>query len=532
MAWVFVRLKTRLLLNGLRRQGWRIILVVLGGVYAIPLAGVGFALLASTSADSADGPTISVLVGTALVLGWTTIPLLGLGSDGALDPIRLTLLPLSRRQLMTGLLAAAFVGIGSAMTGVTLIGAVVGFAPGGPGAALVVLAAVGQLLVCVCASRAVLAWLSSALRSRRGRDLRVIVVALVALAPQAVRIMVVRRGGNNLAQYRGVADVAGWLPTALPMRAMAAAGRGHLVTSATELATSAIVIVALVWWWAASLDRMLTTAEALPGGRPTPRDSTAEPLFGAVFAWLPRTRAGAVAAREFRTTWRDPRRRVQLVTSALLPFLVLAGFLTRGVAHRTGLVYSALLIIGLAGGGRGYNQIGFDGRAWWLHEACGADYSSDLRGKNVALALTTLPVVVLAAGILAALTGGWLAFVAVVLMALGLEGVQLAIGNVLSVRAPWSVPQSSTNLWATGTGQGCLVGMLGLAGLAVQAILALPFVIVAIATKTPAARIVTGMATIPYGFGIWILGTRWAVRLGANRGAEILAAVSGDQAPA
>ena len=530
MAWVFVRLKTRLVLNGLRGQRSRIILLIIGALCGLWFGAIGFILLATTAGDSASGPTVAILLGTALTLAWVTFPLLGFGSDASLDPIRLSLLPLSRRQLMAGLLAAACAGIGAIVTAIALLGAVVGFAPAGPGAALVVVAAVGQLLLCLSASNSVLAWLSSALRSRRGRDVRVILVALLVLVPQSLRFVAVRHRRYKLSDLHGVANVAGWLPTALPMRAMVAAARGHLLTSAAELAVSAIVIVGLVRWWAASLDRIMTTAEASAVGPTHRRITSGDPLFGTAFTWLPRVRFGAVAARELRTTWRDPRRRVQLVTGALLPLVVMASFLSRGTAHRAGVIYAALLVIALPGGARSANQIGFDGSAWWLHEACGADLASDLRGKNLALALTTVPTAVVAACVLAALTSAWSELLPVMLMAIGLEGVQLGIGNVLSVRAPWQVPQSASNMWGTSSGQGCLVGLLGLAGLAVQGLLALPFIVAVVAQHTATAHLVAGLVAVPYGYAIWSRASGWAVRAGTERGPEILAAVSAGHA--
>lgn len=536
MAWVFVRLKARLLANGLRGGGRRVLGTVLAAVYGAGLAVAGFAILAAAGNRPADGAVLAMLFGAALAVGWAVVPLLGFGSDETLDPARLELLPLSRRDLIVGLLAASLIGIGPVATLVALMGAVVGFAPLGPGAVLVAAAALLQLILCVTLARAVVTALSAVLRSRRGRDVRVILVALVALLPQLLRFVFIPAHAT-LGGLRPVANVVGWLPIALPMRALVAAGRGRVLVALGELVLSAAAVFALGWWWARSLDRMATAPEA-PAPRRVARspdgdhqarsldgDQQADPLFGALLGWLPRNRAGAVAAREVRVSWRDPRRRVQIISTVLFPFFVMAGILARGVSHRPALVYAALLTIAL-GGARANNQLGMDGRAWWVHEASGADWISDLRGKNISLAFTSVPVAVVTAIILAALSGGWSQLLPVVLLAVALCGVELAIGNVVSIRAPWPVPSSRSNAWATTSGQGCLVGLISLLALLVLGVLSLPSLIAVALVPSAPGRVIIGLVSVVYGFGLWRLGSAVAVRDAGRRGPELLAVLS------
>lgn len=527
MAWVFVRLKARLVINGLRGGTGRVIGTVVGAIYGAILAVAGFSVLLAAGGRARDGWVIAVLFGAALTLGWVTFPLLGFGSDETLDPTRLELLPLTRRDEMTGLLAASIIGIGPLATLLALAGAAVGFAPAGPGAVLVVAAVVVQLALCLSLSRAVVTALSAALRSRRGRDLRVILVALVALAPQLLRFVFVPAHAS-LRALRPLANVVGWLPLALPMRAAVAAAGGHLAAAAGELALGVLTVVAVVRWWAHTLEGIATAPEAAATPRATVQPATAgrrDPLFGTWLAWLPRTRTGAVAARETRVTWRDPRRRVQLVSSILLPFLVLGGFLAQGVTHRPGLVYGALLVIGL-GGARANNQLGLDGRAWWVHEASGGDPASDLRGKNLGLALTSLPIAAASAIILAAVSGGWAQLAAVVLFATGLCGIQLGVGNVVSLRAPWPLPSSRNNAWAANTGQGCLVGLIGIAALLAVGLLSIPAIIAVVLVPSAPGRTVIALASLGYGYALWSAGTAIAVRDARRRGPEILEALS------
>ena len=183
MAGHLVRLKLTLLRNGLRRSEWQQqISLVLGALGGLPLAAGGFLLLALVPRAE---PRFGLLVETVflvLFLGWLLFPLLSFGGDTSLDPARLVLLPLRPRQLMSGLFLAGCVGIAPVCTLATLAGGVVGFAPLGPGLLLAVAAVLVQFALCVVGSRALLTVLSRQLRSRRAKDLGIVLVALTGIA--------------------------------------------------------------------------------------------------------------------------------------------------------------------------------------------------------------------------------------------------------------------------------------------------------------------------------------------------------------
>ena len=136
----FVRLKLRLLRNGLRGPGTRVFGFVLGLVFGFWMAAAGFLwfLLAGLEPRADIGLVTVVFTGSAIVLGWVLLPLLFFGVDETLDPARFALLPLPRRTLARGMLAAAAVGIPGVATAVALAGAVVaaGTRGGVPGAAV------------------------------------------------------------------------------------------------------------------------------------------------------------------------------------------------------------------------------------------------------------------------------------------------------------------------------------------------------------------------------------------------------------
>ena len=101
----FVRLKLRLLRNGLH-IGQGAVLFAIGAIGAGVLGLSGFAALAAARGDTI-APDLAIVVFGIATLGWTVLPILGFGNDETLDPQRLATLPLSRRQLVTGVLAAS-----------------------------------------------------------------------------------------------------------------------------------------------------------------------------------------------------------------------------------------------------------------------------------------------------------------------------------------------------------------------------------------------------------------------------------------
>ncbi|HNI34182.1 MAG TPA: hypothetical protein PLV93_02220, partial [Microthrixaceae bacterium] len=110
---IFVRLKARLVVNGVRRMTrstWARVgfaFAVLGAVGAAAL-GFGMALGLRSFWDPHEQHRILVLVTFGIVMGWWFGPILSGGVDETIDPARLSLLPLTRRQIRTGQIAAGF----------------------------------------------------------------------------------------------------------------------------------------------------------------------------------------------------------------------------------------------------------------------------------------------------------------------------------------------------------------------------------------------------------------------------------------
>jgi ABC-2 type transport system permease protein len=534
MARHFARLKLALLVGSLKVGGWQqVIGLIIGAILALPLAAGGFLSLAALRAAPDDVAEAVAVVGFVfLAVAWALLPLLTFAADSAMDPAKLVLLPLRPRELAIGLFVASCVGLPPLATLVALSGAVVGFAPAGPGLAAVVAAVLLEFALCVLAARALTTALSRWLRSRRVRDLTIVVVSLGALALNlGIQVLVRSTRPARLADLdwlRSLGRALGWLPPGLAARAMATVGRGGSLPAALlELAAAAATALLLAWWWHASLRRVLTTVE--PSGQPS-RAGTAEVgLYPrAVRRLLPLDRRGAMAAKDLRYFARHPRLRVLWLTAAVFA-VVLPGFL---LVSRNGpselAALGALASLYMLNSGA-LNQFGADGPAYWTNVAAGGGSRADLVGKNLALALPAFALVSVVSVALTAAGGGLVYLPVTLCMAAGILGIMLGVANYVSIRFPFAVANVSSNVWASqGAGAGCAVGLVQLLAMAIEGALMLPLgvlLVVGLVLWRPALAILCPFA-LGWGYGLWRLG----VHLGAEwldaHQPELLAALS------
>jgi ABC-2 type transport system permease protein len=251
-------------------------------------------------------------------------------------------------------------------------------------------------------------------------------------------------------------------------------------------------------------------------------------LFPRALGFLPRNRMGAVAAKEMRYFFRDPRRRGPVIAALIVPALFLFTTL-RDAQVRPAYATLLALVALLPASGLTLNQFGLDGAALWSMIVAGVDARADLVGKNIATALLVCPLVTLPAVAAAAATDGWTYIPLTLGLAPGMLGVILAIGNLVSVRAPYAVPDRKNPL-ASNPGQGCIGALGAIGSLFVDMVLLVPaIVVISIAlTQLPLApaSVVAIVFTTAYGALIWWSCTRLAARFVEPRLPEVLDAVS------
>lgn len=529
MARHFARLKLALLASAFRRGRQQAVGLVVGVLVAVPSA-TALAVALVVGAQRPAGPSLLVVVFALLTLGWTLAPLLLFGTDETLDPARLQLLPLSRRQLLSGLTVASAVGVGPLATAVVLLA---GFAyvTTPVGTAIAAAAIAGQLLVCLWAGRALSTALSSVLRSRKGRDLATVAAMLVGLGlaglgqvPNVlVNVLDERPAAEELvAVLDGVADAVTWTPLGWGGSAIVAAGQGRLPAALAFLLALAALAAALAWAWQTALHRSLTTPDTAGGFA-----GTDGPLLPVLAGRVQPGRLGATVGKELRYVTRVPRLRMGLVLLGLIS-VGLIGATAVAAQLRTQWVVFAPAALGLMSALQAVNLFGHDRGAVWLLVSAGGPHHRDVAGKSlghIAAATAVLVPVVLA---LAALTGGWAQVVPAIVAVLSLQLTAHGVGALASVLAPAPMPHSTSNVWASSSGVGCSTALLQMVAMLAQAVLLAPVIAGTGATAllAPAWLPLALVLATAYAVGVWLAGVRLAaLRLDA-RAPEFVAALS------
>lgn len=535
-----VRLKLRVLANGFRGRGWRIALFVVGSLLALWFAVSGFFLFALPSAaGSRQGAELLATFGGALlVLSWLILPLVFFGVDETLDPARFALLPLPRRTLVTGMFAAALVGVAPlsmviATSGMVLSAAQLG---GWAAAAVTALGVVVGLLLCVSLSRAVTSAFATMLRSRRTRDLAAILLAVVAALVGPLQIAFVAAApGTDWDRLVPAARVLGWTPLAAPytLGHDLMDGRGWAIP--VKLLIIGATIAALLAWWSRSLESAMVGATSdgtMRGARGTAGAAVSQ-LMPRTLPWLRPTPFGALVARESRYWWRDARRRATLISFAVaglfVPVVVnvgVSGMLEGGQASSVSLttVTVSMVFVGLLGAINLANQFGFDGSAYAANVVAGVAGRVELRARILAYSAYLAPLLVLITVVVGALLNRPQWIPAMLGSLVAAYGSALAIVLFVSIFGAYALPETS-NPFAINTGGGAIKSLLSLVVLVVAAAAAVP--IVAAAFLLGNGWLWLGLpAGLAYGFGAAVLGAYLAGDVLDRRMPELLVAVT------
>jgi ABC-2 type transport system permease protein len=526
---VAVRLRLALLRGALRPGPGamaRRIGLALGAFFGGVLALAAFGVLTVSRGDGRLPVDLATLVYTGLLIGWVVLPIMTFGSDDLLDPTRLALLPLTRRQLMTLLGIGGLVGVAPIASGVAALGLVPAAVHSVTSLLVAVAAAALEVTMCVVTSRATAAALSGLLRSRRGRDLGAFLAALVVVSVQLINpgVQVVARHGTPQGNgfFENVTAPLRWTPPGL---LATAPGRPLGVAILSLLAVVAFIGM-VAWVWERSVRHSLERPDRSGGGRRRGSELTPRALR----PFLSAGRVGAIAAKDLRYLTREPRRMVALLTSVLIPGAVLA-FAPISTGHRP----PPAIVFGVCGvavlnGLSGANRFGMDGTATWMLLASATDRKDarrDLLGGDVAAAVTGLTLVITVGVVMAVISGSARHLPAALGLSFGLLGTVIGASGLVSVLAPYAVPESR-NAFSTGSaGQGMAAGMLTLVAMGVCTALCLPLLGLAIASVfVPALGFLLLVVGAPYGFGLGAVIRRMAVRRWVQHGPEILQVIA------
>ncbi|MBB5777333.1 ABC-2 type transport system permease protein [Nonomuraea jabiensis] len=511
---LFAQLKLQLLGGNLRGDLQRKLGFVFTLLIATGLALLGFFLMSLLRLAPHDLAADLVIVAfTAFLIGWMIVPLMAFGLDDTLDPAKLSLLPLRTGQLAVGMFTASVTGVWPLAMLIITAGALVGVATGVGGVLLGVPAVLLQFALCVVTSRLITTSLSSALRTRRGRDVLAVAALLVVVLAQLPNLVMNRGLGDPEGMLRQLAGVLRWTPPGMAAHAMADGGLAGLA----ELALVAVIVVVLGWLWIKALGRALVTPDVSTQAASVRKES------GLVDRFLPDGPLAAVVTKELKYIRREPRFRVGWF-SAVVVTAVLAFSLSRSAGGAEGvpivLTCVGALMIALQSG----NTFGIDGRSLWMNAvAFGSErgLATDLAGRHLANALIAVPLLTVIAVATGLFTGHPGMIVPAALAGWGALGLGLGVGSVMSVVVPYTVPERMNAFSGAAPGQGGQAFASAMGGTLGIALLSLPFVV-------PLAFGWFWVCAVAPFYGVLAetLGRRLAARIGFARMPELLGAVS------
>lgn len=458
MVATLVRLRLTLLRHTLRREVWRVVLLVVGVLWALsmlPSLLGGMVWLSRQPTEVAHD--VLVVGGALLVLGWTVVPTVVPGLDDSLDVTRFRMLGVPVRRLVPGLLVASVLGVPTAFTAMVCLAPVLVWGgPGGRAAALAAVAMAPVLLVtCVVGARVSTAGVTRLLGARRVREGAAVVVVVVVLLVVGASVGLAELGLEGaLERVPDVAAGLAWTPLGAGWAVPAHVADGDLVGALARAGVAVAGAALLVGAWTRLLHLAVVRPPArsgarrrrvdalLPGRPPVPllRDDE----LGSVVA-------GAVFRRARRYWTADPRYLAAVLGGVGMPVLVVLLGTTVVDTPAAVMLGLAPLVAGTVGWGR-HNDVAYDGSAFWMHVAARVPGWADRAGRVAATAVWAVPVVV-ALGFVGALVGGRPDLApAAVGAGLGVLGTGLGVSAVSSATLVYPVPAAGTNPYAVETG--------------------------------------------------------------------------------
>ena len=523
-----MRLKWRLLVNGTRRTTRNPIAAIgflvatLGSVVSAAVGAVAFVGLRGYW-DVVARDRLVVLGCAAMVVGWWFGPLLTGGVDETVDPVRLVLLPLDRRQLRRGQIAAGFIGLAPMVVLTWVVAILVGMSVNATGVPVILLACALVPLAGLVGSRALATTLARMTRTRRGGDAAGLIAALggafVFGALQLVRFL-------DPDQLDPIVAVVRWSPPGMVGTALELARDGRPLDAAARLVPLAVLTWVMGWWWSRQLDALLADPAQLHGPAVAADATTDLAIFGGLRRRLPRSAAGASVAKEIVYLRRSPGRRASLLAGTALGLVYVVVVVAQGDRSQR-LAVLASPIAMLFSVQYASNQLGVDPAAFWLEVLIGPTPRARWTGRQFLAAVNVTTPVVVAAVFMGAFTGGWLEVVATLTATFAATPAIVGVGSLMS--PAWVTPlPDSGNPFAAGQsagGNGCMAGVVAMLYVGLVAVLVGPASLALRWALLDARLWIVPIAVVMLvvDLAIWFAATRAATALIESREADVLA---------
>jgi ABC-2 type transport system permease protein len=487
-------LSAKLRLRGYTRSWQQTVGLVVLLVFLVPLAvAVGVSSwFAYTLLERPYAVELLFVVLFGLYVLWALLPLLQYTLNEGLDVTRLQTYPVTRAEQMVALVLVTLMDVSTLFIVGLFVAILVGWSANPIAIAFTFAALAFAYIHIVSLSQLVLATLMGLLRSRRYRDLSIILFAFFGAAcsfsSQIISYLLRDSDLSGLINLPVVGYLR-WTPPGMAAQAIVRANEGSYGEAALWLLALVALIPLVVALWAVVLDRGITTAEAggaTRGGRRAAATHVAAPIPATRPARARRTLipapVRAVAGKDLRYFWRDPQLKAMILSSLLILVFIFLPRLTAGPeAFRSSngflgsyLVYVAPLPAVFLALNLSLNAFGLERQAAQTLFLFPVRPLYVLLGKNLAVAfVATLALLVSTLG-LAALSGKWED--APVAFTVGIAGmlVTMGCGNITSILLPSRVRQMRTGENRISGENGCLRAILSGIALAVVWILLTP----------------------------------------------------------
>lgn len=448
-------LKWTLTWRGYRRNTAKIVSVVFLILIFLPMSlGAAALVWFVCHARPALAPVVARDALAVIYLLWVTTPLLGFQLNEAYDLTKLFVYPLSYRQIFWGSVVGSLMDLPVLLVLPTVVVLLAVFASS-PAAFFFGLVLLSLFLLHTLAlGQAITLALVGFLRSRRFRDITIVLFPLIGMAYYIGQQTFIRQIGNSFDARildGPVWRASGWLPPGWAASGLAAGTAGGWLT-ALGAAGGLAVIGALTLRAAAATLKNLYLGDSGPQAarvgtasaeRPARRESRVETTNGLI-ARLPADIA-AMVGKEWTYLRREPQYKALAVNSLYTLVVLAIAFLNPASAARRGAVWAALgdwRLLGLSGTlllsslPLIFNIWGGEGAAITVLFSLPTRRRAMLLGKNLAHAVILLGVNVIGLTLLAAATGGWGGLAMGLVWTILAVPVLLGAGNLMSIKFP------------------------------------------------------------------------------------------------
>lgn len=516
------------------------------GVSAGLLTGLGYRYLPRAAAEQLLFVTLGLLY-----IAWVALPVVQYSVNEGLDVTRLATYPLTRAERVIGLTLATLLDPPTFIIATLFAATLAGW-----GAGPISIAALLLLYIhTIGLSQMTVAGLVGMLRSRRYRDLSVVIFALMSvvcsLSGQFATTLIQHADAADLLGRLPVGRYVQWLPPGMAARAIIHASVGDTSGALPWLLTLAALTPILLAAWTWTLDRGVTSAESAGSGGGGARRARAMPTRrerGAAASatrtrrpWISPTVA-AVAGKDLRYLWRDPQIKAALLSSLVLLMVVFAPDLVRGAhptnesnyftVHMAGMqpllapLPALLIVLTLS-----LNAFGLERQGLQTLLLTPARPLEVLWGKNLAVGVVAFTVQVALIVAVCAVTGDWNAMPLALIEGGAATLALLGTGNLTSVFLPLRVRQLRMGSNNLSSENGCLRSVISLVALWATLLALTPvFLLLLIPLFLDHLPLLAFMAPLAlvYGFSLYQIATLVIAPRLMRRAPEILAVVARD----